>query len=550
MPKPRASVVEKPDVGRISPVRSRWWRVAIAIFATLILGFEVYAPAAEGPFLFDDIGLPFYSRASADQSVSDWISGVRPVLMLSYWLNRQASDTNTVPYHATNVALHVCNTLLVFVIIRRLLRGQHASGTGATAIAAAGAGLFLLHPVQTEAVAYIAGRSETLCALFGLSAFAMFLYQPARISWGPSALILTLYGLAVLSKEQAAVWPLVMLATDVFLNRTPLREVLKNRWRLYGMLGALAIAGLVGVWWYVLRHAATAGFSIQGLSWYEYLFTQFRVWFLYLRLFVLPVNQNADYDIALSRGILDHGAIWGLMAALAIGYIAFRWRRAFPLAVFGLLVFAILLAPTSSFVPIKDLAAERRLYLPLLGLLLVVSQVLTRVKFGAPVMAGIAAVLLVCGVLTYRRSHVWGSDIALWSDAVAKSPNRSRGYTHLMYAYMRAHRCVDALEVASGTPKHLRENPEFMGMWGRAYECLDRRDEAADKFRMAAVRWPSLGRYVVLAKAYQRAGKPAEANMAFLTASRLEPRTPFDRMIMDLHEAELQQWRARDTHHP
>ena len=99
-----------------------------------------------------------------------------------------------------------------------------------------------------------------------------------------------------------------------------------------------------------------------------------------MRLFVVPIGQNLDPQVDISRTILDHGAIIGLAALLAVSVLAWIYRRRFPLASYGWFVFLILLAPTSSFVPIRDPMAERRLYLPFIGLLFITVEFLRRWK--------------------------------------------------------------------------------------------------------------------------------------------------------------------------
>src|SRR6202011_4310244 len=107
------------------------------------------------------------------------------------------------------------------------------------------------------------------------------------------------------------------------------------------------------------------------LTWYQYLFTEFRALLVYIGIFLFPVSLNLDWDFPISRTIFDHGAVLGLLALLALAVAAWRWRTRLPLAGFGYFLFLLLLSPTSSILPIKDPGAERRLYLPMLGLLLI-----------------------------------------------------------------------------------------------------------------------------------------------------------------------------------
>src|SRR5512143_4147669 len=121
----------------------------------------------------------------------------------------------------------------------------------------------------------------------------------------------------------------------------------------------LAAAGAWGGFavWRVLQGAPTAGFHVAGLTPATYFFTQCRVIWTYVRLFFLPSGQNVDPDVAVSHGLLDHGAIFGLAALIALIAAAWIYRRRWPLAAFGVFMFVLLLAPTSSFIPISDVSA-------------------------------------------------------------------------------------------------------------------------------------------------------------------------------------------------
>src|SRR5262249_2157756 len=154
-------------------------------------------------------------------------------------------------------------------------------------------------------------------------------------------------------------------------------EGVKRNWRLYG----LVILGSAGGAFYVLnvlRQSGSAGFAMKDLTWPQYFFTQCRVIWTYLRMYVLPIGLNLDPDVPISKTILDHGAVFGLLGLLAAVGLAIYYRKRYPLASFGFLATLLLLAPTSSIAPLRDPQAEHRLYLPFIGLLLITAEVLRR----------------------------------------------------------------------------------------------------------------------------------------------------------------------------
>ena len=174
---------------------SRWPYVLVAL-AAVILVFWAYGPAMSGPFLFDDTALPF-ALPNFKAPLADWLKAdLRPVLFFTYWVNARIGQEDPYSFHVFNVLFHLVSTGLIFVIVRRLLTwrrhsclpGRDSSRPSPSRednlLAAVAAAIFLLHPVQTEAVAYLAGRSESLSAMFGLAAFAVFLHRrQAAASW-------------------------------------------------------------------------------------------------------------------------------------------------------------------------------------------------------------------------------------------------------------------------------------------------------------------------------------------------------------------------------
>src|ERR1051326_4048606 len=242
------------------------------------------------------------------------------------------------------------------------------------------AALFLFHPLQTESVTYIASRSETLSVFFFLAAFVVFLYGLPAASFARIAAVLALYGAAGLTKEHTAVLPALLLLTDYYWNPGFSLAGIRRQWKLYGSIALLAAAGGVVIWYMVLRTATSAGFRVAGIAWWQYFFTQCRVIWKYIFAFLFPFWLNLDADVPISRNVLDHGAIVGLIALVALSVAAWIYRRRFPLATYGWFVFLLLLAPTSSIVPIIDPYAERRLYLPFIGLLLIVAECVRRWK--------------------------------------------------------------------------------------------------------------------------------------------------------------------------
>ncbi len=497
------------------------WHYWAALGAAFLALCVVYWPAVEGPFVFDDLYLPFTAQEFASAPLLYWVRGLRPLLMFSFWINHSISGMQTFSYHFLNLLLHLATGALSFLIVRKLLGRAGETGWKRDGLAAFAAGLFLLHPLQTESVAYVASRSEALSVMFFYAAFALFLYRRSdAIGWLEASGVVALFAAAVSTKEHAAALPALLLLTDAFWSSW--RGIRRN-WRLYALLAVAAAAALRMVW-RLLRGNNTAGFSVHAFTWAQYFWTQCRAVWFYLRLFLLPYGQNADHDFAVSKTPAAHGAIVGLAALLLAVAAAIYFRRRFPLASFGFLTFLLLLSPTSSFVPILDVVAERRLYLPFIGLLLVVVEFARRWK--APpgkVAAALAGVLALMAVLTYNRSSAWGNAEALWKDTVSKSPEKARPHAQLGFVYFIEQRYAAALPEFEAAARLGPPSYQLLVELGQDYEYLGRHEEAIARLRQAAAQRPDADTWSMVAVACLRAGRLAEASDALDNAQRIDP---------------------------
>jgi len=509
--------------------RSGAWPWALAVAGAVVVVFWAYSPAMRGEFLFDDNALPF-SLPNMAAPLSAWIGRIRPVLMFTYWINSRLSGEDPFSYHIFNVILHCLTSLLIFPMVRRLLEWSGTQAALRNLLAAFAALLFLLHPAQAESVAYLAGRSEALSVLLVFASFTVFLYRPrSAVSWPVVFAVLALFGAAVLSKEHTVVLPALLLLTDYWWNPGFSFQGIRRNWRLY-LLMALGAAAGVAFFWHLILGAGTggsAGFGIKEFTWYQYFFTQCRALFVYIGMFLLPVNLTADWDFPISRTILDRGAIFGLLALLALAAAAWFYRRRFPLASYGYFVFLLLMSPTSSILPIKDPIAERRLYFSMFGLLLILVDALSRLKVDRRALAAAClTVALAAAGATRVRAAVWADPVALWEDTVRKSPNQRRAHFQLAYAYDQRARYGQALEEFRKTAEIGPVTPDLLLDWGLVYDHLSQFDQALAKFQQAASMQPTAHIYTQIGMAYAQQSRWAEALQALATAERLDSNFP------------------------
>ena len=541
-----------PVVAVAEPRTNPWiWIYAAALLVALIAAFEVYWPALHGPFLLDDMALSYTRPNASDMPLRDWVHQLRPLLMFTFWLNfLEAGAQSTFGYHVVNVFLHFCNTVLAFLAVRKVLGWAGVEEIRSRILALFAAGVFLLHPVQTESVSYVASRSETLSVFFVLAALVVFLYRSGpTVSIPRIVALLALFAAAALSKEHTAILPALFLLTDYYWNFEFSPAVIWRNWKLYVPIAAgagLAIANILRI----LRGNQTAGFQMQGLTWYQYFFTECRVIWDYIRLYLFPAGQNLDPDVDISRTILSHGAVIGLAGLLAASILAWIYRRRFPIASYGWFVFIILLAPTSSFAPIRDPMAERRLYLPFIGLLLITVEFLRRWKPSRNTfIAALALVLVIEGAFTYQRNLLWGSEVGIWKDTVSKSPRKMRPRFQLALADFHAGACADAVDEYQRTAALEPPTWDLDLDWALAYDCAGNSRQAIAKFQEAAALNPSAHTYSQLGREYGKTGNYSEALGALATAQKLDPGFAMTYYTLgNVHQAQGDLARAREDY--
>jgi tetratricopeptide (TPR) repeat protein len=436
--------------------RPRWRTAAeVLVLAAAVAG--CYSNSLGAPFVLDD-----ERSLTLDPGLASWApSPVEPpsrrVAYLSFKVDYRLHGLDPAGFHATNVAVHVLAALAVYALARLLLsragrgaaRGERADAVAPAAFAAAL--LWAVHPVQTQAVTYVVQRIASLAALFYVAALA--LYLAAREGRGASralayAAALAAGLLAMFTKEIAFTLPLaIVLAEVLFLEGPRLR-------RLAAVAPFLALLPIVP-WTYLAPHRAAEGLlrggdaaaRLGGLSRLDYLATEARVLVTYLRLLVLPVGQNLDYDYPVEHGlgsppVLLSGAL--LLALLAAGaWLARRRATGARVAGFGVVLFFLALSVESSVIPIADVIFEHRLYLPSVGAALAVGALLAEVTARRPAAAprawaAVAAAALALGAATFARNRVWRDPVTLWRDVAEKSPNKARGHYNLGNALREA----------------------------------------------------------------------------------------------------------------
>ncbi|MGA3027777.1 MAG: tetratricopeptide repeat protein [Bryobacteraceae bacterium] len=400
-----------------------------------------------GSFHFDDYSL-FSSRAVvAPAGLLELLRPLqsRPLTYLTFWVDYQTGGASPLGWHVVNLLLHVASVLLAFAALRRLMPERAAM------LAAA---LFAVHPLNAEAVNYIFARGTLLCTLLTLASLRSWVNGRHwhAVAWFASAL---------LAKEECVTFPLFLLLLSLCIGRSP-RPVWKP---IAAMLGLSLLAGVRVLLATLYTPGANAG-SSAGVSAFAYLASEGPAILRYLRLLLIPAGLTVDPDLRVVTGWPAWLAWLVVLALCAAALRLFSGLR----AGFWFLAGLILLLPSSSIFPAADLAADRRMYLPMVAFASAGAMLLYTMRTRALVV--ICASLAAIGI---SRCEVWRTELSLWTDAVRLAPDKLRPRIQLARALPpdRALSVLDEAEsMAPGDPDLPSEQGRIYLQMGDAARAL------------------------------------------------------------------------------
>jgi tetratricopeptide (TPR) repeat protein len=491
--------------------RAIWLSAAIIALAAL----AVYANSFNGAFVFDDIPWILVDPGVHKlwplsdvlfSSNPNFVSG-RPVVNLTIAVNYVLGGTDSRGYHAVNIAIHILAGLTLFGIVRRtlafpVLRGRFTAA--ATPLALAVALVWIVHPLQTAAVTYVIQRTEALVGLFYLlTLYCVIRGAGSGRSWRWYAAAVAACFLGMGTKEVMVTAPVVVLLYDRTFLSGSFAAALSRRWGLYL---AMATTWGVVVWTLVSTgfHTGSTGLSAGGFTPESYALTQPGVIVHYLQLAFWPAGMSLDYGWPAAESfnaIVPPAALIGSLVALTIWGLV----RNSPLGFLGVWFFAIL-APTSSFVPIKDAAFDHRLYLPLAAVVALTiigghtlcDRFIPRAlgggsplrRWAAPIcLLGVALIALGCA--TVARNEVFSSAADVWRDVLEKDPNRARAHNNLAAVLIDEGQYADGIEHCRTALKLTPGYADAENNIGHALALQGKVDEAIPWYKLALEHYPN-----------------------------------------------------------
>jgi protein O-mannosyl-transferase len=463
-----------------------------------LAGFAAYSNSFHGQFINDDLASipdnpsirqlwPLQGPLSPPHSYGCTVDG-RPILNLSLALNYAISGTNVWSYHALNLLIHILAGLTLFGIVRRTLANQsRKEASPAAFLAFFIALLWTVHPLQTESVAYVIQRAESLMGFFYLLMLYFFIRgtelasakgKVAKSGERSAAVLVQVdekaarrlahiwFGLSWLAcflgmgtKEVTVTAPIMVLMYDRTFAAGGFREALRRRRRYY--------LGLAATWIFLAalmsgsggNRSGSKGFGI-GVSWWAWGLTQFKAIVNYLRLALWPhplvfnygtfwVGPGEAAPYALIVLALAAGVLWALLRPREAGR---RWQE---IGFLGFWFFG-LLAVTSLVPGNGEMIVERRMYLPLAAVLALIVPV-GYAWAGKWSFVFFSVLALAFGGLTWRRNEDFKTDLSIWSDTVAKRPGNADAQYNLGVA------CFDRGRVAEAEARYreaLRLDPQ------------------------------------------------------------------------------------------
>lgn len=521
------------------------------LFPYLILTALVaiaYSNTLNHAFQYDDLTQILKKPwVRAMEKIPEFISNpmIRPVVILSFNLNHAISGFEVWSYHVFNIIVHIGVVLMLYRLVLLTGRGTLAADTVPPAykrMALIAAALFALHPLNTQTVTYISSRSSSLCTLFYLITIELFFRGWLRWRLDSSKLsapVLLLFAGAFLSLLLGGLSKLIIITIPAMLFLYHFYFFSGQKffpWLKQQMVPLLIIA--VPLFGFIAYRMTTPGGILPTgkthITVSQYLLTEsFVIPFEYFKKMLWPINLSIDIHFPVYHDWTQWLSFTGILFLLLFMLVTLNVSRSRPWIGFGMAWMGITILPTSSFVPLLDVAVEHRTYLPLIGFCIAAAGVVEEwIRFARGirpgsdvwVLRGAGLVLALMAALLVDRNQVWETEVTLWADASKKAPYFIRPRNNLGEAYDKAGDYDNAIRVFK---EALKLNPNYtyaLSNLGNVYGKLQQYRLSLKYFKRAVELDANYAPgYYNMGRAEQALNHFDEAMAAYRKAFEIEP---------------------------
>ncbi|MFC1708959.1 tetratricopeptide repeat protein [Candidatus Omnitrophota bacterium] len=509
----------------------------LAVFC--LFAFIIYGNSLNSPFIWDDPYLitdnhlvtsfkyiPEIFKHHLYYSTAGVSNFYRPLQLLFLMFDYSIWKTNVFGYHLTSIVFHLLCGFLIFLIIDSVFRRR--------AVAFLVGLLFLVHPINSTVVDYIASRADSQVTLFVLLSFWLFFKSACQLKQDKGCRIyyfgsMIFFVLALLSKELGVILPFLILINLGIICK----EVIPSKQPEYKKV--IPFFAMLGI--YIFLRLTILNFSTHGLGTslplYTRLLTTAESFVRLMGSMFIPTKIHIEKSIPFSSGLFQPSTFISLIFLIGIGVFMYRTRRRFRMTFFGLTWFFVALIPMANIVPINATIADHWLYLPCFGFLLaVVGGISDWLKdASAPevgfkkIVLGIAVVtVIIFSVLTVRQNTIWADPLKFYRLALEYSPGSYRAHNEIGVIFLNQ----DIYDKAIPEFKEsIRINPRFDQAYdnlGVAYDKSGNLEEAVKQHKKALELSPyNVKIYNNLGNAYIKLNQFEKAIESYKKALELNP---------------------------
>lgn len=435
--------------------------IVYSILAAIAL--IIYSNSFSSPFTLDDFGSISnnYDIRNPLNVFAIWkFYSNRFIIYLTFSINFFIHQTQVEGYHIVNLLIHIFNGCLVFLILFTIIGLKHFEGRITSKyrnlISIFGALIFISHPVQVNAVTYVVQRTASLAATFYFLAVLFFMKYRLYDKILHFILMMVFIVLAMFTKENTITIPFMLILIELMFFLKDGKTSWKKRifMLLFIVVTTVPIipATVLFLGGYSQSDPNVSFKASTSMDRLTYFYTEMNVITNYIKDLVLPNKLNFDYsnDYPKSTTIWANHSYLSFSILLIIGIIAIMNFKRNKLLSFGILWFYIGLAVESSFISIKDVYFEHRLYFPIVGFIMCLIGIIfheykwkrPRFLFKKPLVYFIVSfsfMLIMFSLVTLYRNYIFSDNIRLWTDVTVKAPKSDRAFCILGTNYLDAY---------------------------------------------------------------------------------------------------------------